>query len=155
MDKFVIRNDAPRGFLCLAGVIHRDDIVERIQALLARFSQLSEAVPNLGSQIALYHPQGEDPFGPDGEPFWIGRELTVPFNAPAGLQLNWTPGGDVAVLAHRGPLHQLFNTHLAIHREVAKQGRRLVGPNWERYTPSGSDPAQLDVEVCYLLEQER
>lgn len=151
MLELVIRHDPPRPFLCLAGVIHRDDIPERIGALIALFSQVAASVPHLGSQVALYHPQGHDPFGPDGEPFWLGRELLAPLDAPAGLQMNWTPGGDVAVLVHEGPYEHMLKTHFALHRAVAERGRDLIGPNWERYSDASNDQANLRTEVCYLL----
>lgn len=152
MPDLVIRHDPPRPFLCLAGVIHRDDIAERIGALIARFSEVAASVPHLGSQIALYHPQGRDPFGSDGEPVWLGRELLAPLNAPAGLQMNWTPGGDVAVLVHEGPYEHMLRTHFALHRAVAEHERKLIGPNWERYGNASDDQAKLRTEVCYLLE---
>lgn len=153
MPELVIRHDPPRPFLCLAGVIHRNDIAERVGALITRFSEVAAGVPHLGPQIALYHPQGRDPFGPDGEPFWLGREVTAPLDAPAGLQMNWTPGGDVAVLVHEGAYEHMLDTHFALHRGVAEHRRKLIGPNWERYGAAADDPAQLRTEVCYLLEQ--
>lgn len=149
----LIRYDPPRPFLGLAGVIYRDDIAERVEALISRFSKLAAEVPHLGPQVALYHPQGRDPFGPDGEPFWLGRELTAQLDAPTGLQLNWTPSGDVAVLVHEGAYEHMLDTHFALHKAVAQRGRTLVGPNWERYGRQLKDPANLRTEVCYLLEQ--
>ncbi|MGY2051674.1 hypothetical protein [Methylobacterium sp. JK268] len=152
MPELVIRHDPPRSFLCLAGVIHRHDIAERIETLVARFSERAADVPHLGLQVALYHPQGRDPFGPDGEPFWLGREVLASLDAPAGLQMNWTPGGDVAVLVHEGAYEHLLTTHFALHRAVAERGRKLVGPNWERYVTASGERAKFSTEVCYLLE---
>ena len=151
MSERVIRCDPARPFLCLAGVIEHDDIAVRVETLLALFAELSANVPHLGTQIALYHPQGRDPFGPNGEPWWVGRELTAPLDTPKGLQLNWTLGGDVAVLFHEGTYEHMLDTHFALHKAVTGLGRKLVGPNWERYGRS-NDPAQLRTEVCYLLE---
>jgi hypothetical protein len=155
MPELVIRHDPPRPFLCLAGVIHGHDIAERIGALVAHFSQLAANVPHLGSQVALYHPQGRDPFGSDGEPFWLGRELLASLDAPAGLQMNWTPGGEVAVLLHEGAYEHMLTTHFALHRAVAEHGCKLIGPNWERYVSVSSERAKLCTEVCYLLEAAR
>lgn len=152
MPELVIRYDPPRPFLCLAGVLQRHEVAEQIGALVARFSGLVTDVPDLGSQVALYHPQGRDPFGPDGEPFWFGRELLTPLDTHTGLQVNWTPGGDVAVLVHEGAYDHMLTTHLALHRAVATCGRKLIGPNWERYVTASGDRAKLRTEVCYLLE---
>lgn len=151
MPELKIRYDAPRLFVCLSGSIYRDDIAGPINAAIERFAQVTSDLMNLGRQIALYHPQGRDPFGPNGEPFWLGRELPAPLDAPKGLQLNWTPGGNVAVLVHEGAYEQMLATHVALHHAVAAGGRELIGPNWERYGPEGGDPANFRTEVCYLL----
>lgn len=82
MSELKVRQDLPRSFLGLAGVIRREDIAQRMGDLVARFSEVSTGVPHLGRQVALYHPQGSDPFGPDGEPCWLGRELTATSDAP-------------------------------------------------------------------------
>nr|WP_137828289.1 hypothetical protein [Methylobacterium sp. L1A1] len=155
MPELVIRHDPPRPFLCLAGVIHRHDVAERIGALAARFSKAAGSVSHLGSQIFLYHPQGHDPFGPDGEPFWLGRELLAALDAPTGLQVNWTPGGDVAVLVHEDDYEHMLATHFALHRAVAQHGHKLVGPNWERYVIAEGERVKLCTEICYLLEAVR
>jgi len=152
MSELKVRRDPPRPFLALAGVIRRDDIAERIGDLVVHCSKVSTGVPHLGRQIALYHPQGSDPFGPDGEPVWLGRELTAKSDAPPGLQLNWIPGGDVAVLVHEGPHEKMLETHFALHEMVESLGRKLVGPNWEIYVTMSDDPDQFRTEVCYLLE---
>lgn len=146
-----IRRDPPRPFLCVAGLIYRDDIAGPINAAISRFASLSTALDGLGPQIALYHPQGRDPFGPNGEPFWMGRELHENMDAPAGLQRNWTPGGDAAVAIHHGAYDRMLDTHFALHRAVELAGRKLVGPNWERYGPEQKGQTELQTEVCYLL----
>ena len=122
MPELVIRHDPPRAFLCLAGVIYRQDIAKRIGALVARFSELATSVPHLGSQVALYHPQGRDPFGPDGEPVWLGRELLASLDAPRDLQVNWTPGGDVAVLVHEGAYEHMLATTWPCIRQLRSAG---------------------------------
>ncbi|MGY2048945.1 hypothetical protein [Methylobacterium sp. JK268] len=118
---------------------------------MARFSTLAADVPHLDSQVALYHPQARDPFGPDGEPVRLGRALLAPIGAPAGLQVSRIPGGDVALHVHAGPYAQLSATHLGLRRAIAERGRALVGPNWERSLGAGDDPSALRTEVCYLL----
>ncbi|KTR83439.1 hypothetical protein NS277_08665 [Novosphingobium barchaimii] len=150
MNRLEIRSDPPRAFLCVSGLIWRDRIAGPIAAMIERFAARSAGLVDLGVQIALYHPQGRDPFGPDGEPCWIGRELATVTDAPGGLQLNWTPGGTIAVLIHEGPHERMLDTHFTLHRAAQDAGHRLVGPNWERYL-SDHEGSPLRTEVCYLL----
>lgn len=74
------------------------------------------------------------------------------FRRAPGLQLNWIPGGAVAVLVHEGPHEKMLETHFALHKMVRSLGRKLVGPNWEIYVSMSDDPNQLRTEVCYLLD---
>jgi hypothetical protein len=156
MGELQIRRDPPRPFLCLGGVIRQDNISIVMNSLIERFAVAAAGLAGLGPQVALYHPQGRDPFGADGEPCWLGRELTAPLDAPAGLLLNWTPGGAIATLIHHGAYEQMLQTHFALHRAVTLIGRKLIGPNWERYEP-GNDPSghpsELRTEVCYLISE--
>ena len=151
-NELLIRRDPPRPFVCLSGVIRRDNIPSVMNSLIERFSLAAASLAGLGPQVALYHPQGRDPFGPDGEPCWLGRELSAPLDAPAGLLHNWTPGGAIAMLVHHGAYERMLETHFALHRAVKSRGRELIGPNWERYGPS-NDPSELRTEVCYLLSE--
>ena len=153
ISKLHIRRDPPRPFLCLSGVIRQDNIPHVMNNLIERFSLAAAGLAGLGPQVALYHPQGRDPFGSDGEPCWLGRELSAPLDAPAGLLLNWTPGGAIAMLVHHGAYERMLETHFALHRAVKSIGRELVGPNWERYGPSNNDQSELRTEVCYLLTE--
>ncbi len=152
MSELQIRHDPPRPFLCLSGVIRQDNIANVMNSLIERFSSAAAGLVGLGLQVALYHPQGRNPFGLDGEPCWLGRELSAPLDAPAGLLLNWTPGGATATLIHHGAYERMLETHFALHRAVKSIGRKLIGPNWERYGPS-NDPSELRTEVCYLLSE--
>lgn len=153
MPDLILRRDPPQPFLCVAGRIHRAGIAETISGLLAAFAQAAAGLTSLGTGVALYHPQGQNPFGHDGEPCWMGRELPGMMDAPVGLQLNWLPGGPVAVLVHEGAPDDLLDTHFALHRLAAAAGQRIIGPNWERYVVEGPDPTVWRTEVCYLLAE--
>lgn len=61
------------------------------------------------------------------------------------------PAGTVATTRHRGPYSGLGAAHDAVHRWCGEHGHRLAGPRWEIYGPHRDDPAELVVEVCYLL----
>ena len=61
------------------------------------------------------------------------------------------PAGTVATARHRGPYSGLGETHEAVDRWVFEHDLRLAGPRWEIYGPHRDDPAELTVEVGYLL----
>jgi len=61
------------------------------------------------------------------------------------------PAGSIATTLHRGPYEYLGDAHEAVHRWCRGQGLALAGPRWEIYGPHRDDPAELTVEVCYLL----
>lgn len=61
------------------------------------------------------------------------------------------PAGTVATVMHRGPYPDLGLAHAAVRRWSADRGCTLAGPRWEIYGPHRDDPAELEVEVAYLL----
>lgn len=61
------------------------------------------------------------------------------------------PAGSVAATMHRGPYAGLAAAHRDVLRWSAAQGLRTAGPRWEIYGPHRDDPAELEVEVSYLL----
>lgn len=61
------------------------------------------------------------------------------------------PEGSVAATMHRGPYDALAAAHRDVLRWCAAHGLRPAGPRWEIYGPHRDDPAQLEVEVFYLL----
>lgn len=61
------------------------------------------------------------------------------------------PSGSIATIAHRGPYEELGAAHDAVRRWCAESGLPTAGPRWEIYGPHRNDPAEREVEVCYLL----
>jgi len=61
------------------------------------------------------------------------------------------PAGRVATAVHHGPYDGLGATHREVARWRAAHGHRPAGPRWEIYGPHRQDPADIEVEVSYLL----
>jgi len=61
------------------------------------------------------------------------------------------PAGRVATAVHHGPYDGLGATHREVARWCAAHGHRPAGPRWEIYGPHRQDPADIEVEVSYLL----
>ncbi len=61
------------------------------------------------------------------------------------------PAGQVAVTVHRGSFAGLDSAHRAVLDWCTAQERQPAGPRWEVYGPHSDDPAQVWVEVYWLL----
>jgi effector-binding domain-containing protein len=85
----------------------------------------------------------------------VGVELEGPFTDDGDVVVSATPAGTVATATHLGPYASLGETHDAIHRWCAAQGRRLAGPSWEVYghwqRAWDADPSGIRTDVYYLL----
>jgi len=81
----------------------------------------------------------------------VGVELTQPCPLTGRVVASELPAGQVAMTVHRGPYGGLAAAHQAVVDWSAATGRRRAGPRWEVYGPHHDDPAQVWVEVYYLL----
>jgi effector-binding domain-containing protein len=101
-----------------------------------------------GHNVFLYHHGAgrEAPMTVD-----FGVEVTRSFEAVGEVHATQTPAGDVAQATHVGPYERLGETHLAIHRWAAENGKIFAGTSWELYADPTSDPLKLETTVCYLL----
>ena len=61
------------------------------------------------------------------------------------------PGGRIARLRHRGAYAELGRTHRSVHSFCASHGLSPAGPRWEWYGPHRADPADVWVDVSYVL----
>ena len=61
------------------------------------------------------------------------------------------PAGSVATARHHGPYQDLGLAHDAVRGWCVEQGIQPAGPRWEIYGPHRDDPAELTVDVAYLL----
>ncbi len=81
----------------------------------------------------------------------IGVQVAEAFESKGRVVQSVLPAGIVATAINRGPYEGLEQTHRAIHTWCAAQGHRLTGVRWEIYGDWSEDPAQVEVEVNYLL----
>jgi len=81
----------------------------------------------------------------------VGVELTGPCPLTGRVVASSLPAGQVAVTTHRGGYSRLGDAHRAVLDWCAAQGRQPAGPRWEVYGPHRDDPAEVWVQVHYLL----
>ena len=101
-----------------------------------------------GHNVFLYH-HGKGRDAPMRVDF--GVEVTRSFEATGEVKATHTPGGEVAQAIHVGPYERLGETHLAIHRWAAENGKTFAGTSWEIYADPTPDPSKLQTTVAYLL----
>jgi effector-binding domain-containing protein len=81
----------------------------------------------------------------------IGVELARSCRLSGRVVTSALPAGRVAMTVHRGGYDGLRSAHGAVVAWCAAEGRQLAGPRWEIYGPHSDDPAELEIEVYYLL----
>jgi effector-binding domain-containing protein len=72
--------------------------------------------------------------------------------SPSGrVQVSELPAGRVATATHRGDYAGLGRTHDDVLAWCHDQGHQPTGTRWEVYGPHRPDPADVQVEVSWLL----
>ena len=123
---------------------------------------IADQIVNLGGEPAgapygRYHQ-----FGPDHVDVEIGIPVAAPVAnlrplaecEPGEMGSSELPGGEAAVVVHRGPYDSLSGAYDRLHDWIHAQGRDEGPGPWESYIddPSEvSDPSQLRTEVVWLL----
>jgi len=101
-----------------------------------------------GHNVFLYH----DPAQPGGLILCdFGVEVTRGFETAGEVYATETPGGEAAVAVHHGPYDRMNQTHGAIRKWMAANGRESAGLSWEIYGDPTPDPADTETTIMYLL----
>lgn len=82
----------------------------------------------------------------------FGVEVTRTFESAGEVYATETPGGEAAVAIHRGPYERMDETHDAIRRWIAANGRESAECSWEIYGDPRPNPAETETHVVYLLK---
>jgi len=101
-----------------------------------------------GHNVFLYHHPAQ-PGAPTLCDF--GVEVTRGFETEGEVYTTETPGGEAAVAVHRGPYDRMNQTHVAIRKWMAANGRESAGLSWEIYGDPTPDPADTETTIMYLL----
>jgi len=101
-----------------------------------------------GHNVFLYHHVDRPEAG---MPIDFGVEVTRRFEPEGEVRCVQTPGGEAAVLVHRGPYSNLARSHAALHAWCASNGRSIGGNSLEIYGDWTDDPSQLETTIQYLL----
>ncbi len=127
-----------------------------------------EHLPNIAHRLADMGVEPAGPpygryhqFGPDVADVEIGIPTAMPApnlrpvaESEAGeLGASELPGGEVAILVHRGPYDGLRQAYDGLHEWIHAQGREEAAGPWESYVddPGEVDEADLRTEVCWPL----
>jgi effector-binding domain-containing protein len=81
----------------------------------------------------------------------FGVEVKRAFETSGEVYATQTPGGEAAVAVHRGPYNSMHETHGAIGKWMAANGRESAGYSWEIYGDPTPDPADTETTIVYLL----
>lgn len=112
------------------------------------FVRNQEGLWTTGHNIFLYRPLPE----PDGRFLChFGVEVTRTFDAAGEVVATDTPGGEAAVIVHRGPYDRLGDAYTAIDEWLATTGRESAGCSWEIYGDPTHDPEETETTVLCLL----
>jgi len=82
----------------------------------------------------------------------VGVEVSGPFEDVEDVVYASTPAGEVASVLHVGPYADLGKAHDALVRWCDELQRPRANVYWEVYGDWEEDPAKLETEVFYLLE---
>jgi len=101
-----------------------------------------------GHNVFLYH-HVEMPAS--GMPIDFGVEVTRRFEPAGDVHCVETPGGEAAVVVHRGDYSGIPQAHAALHRWAEQNQREIGAASLEIYGDWSADPSQLETTIQYLL----
>ena len=82
----------------------------------------------------------------------VGVEVSGPFEDVEDIIYSSTPPGEVASTLHTGPYSRLGGAYDALIRWCREHHRAQANMYWEVYGDWEQDPARLQTEVVYLLQ---
>jgi hypothetical protein len=82
----------------------------------------------------------------------FGVEVTRTFETVGEVYTTETPGGDAAVVVHRGPYDRLNDAYDAIDEWMQANRRESAGHSWEIYGDPTPDPADTETTLVLLLK---
>jgi effector-binding domain-containing protein len=118
--------------------------LDQVWAFLARHPGLRDQ----GHNVFLYEHVGAPA---RGLPVDFGVEVTRRFAPDGEVRCVETPGGEAAVLIHRGDYGGLPGAHAALRAWCAANGRAIGSHSLEIYGDWSDDPARLETTIQYLL----
>ena len=79
------------------------------------------------------------------------RSRARSFEAAGEVYATETPGGEAAVVVHRGSYNRMNEAHDAIRKWIAANRRESAGLSWEIYGDPTPDPADTETTIAYLV----
>jgi len=116
--------------------------------LVWAFLRRHEGLRTDGHNVFLYHHVGRPE---DGLPIDFGVEVVRRFEAEGEVACVETPGGEAAVIEHRGPYAGLPKAHAMLHAWCLAKGLRIGAYSLEIYGDPSPDPSQTVTTIQYLL----
>jgi effector-binding domain-containing protein len=101
-----------------------------------------------GHNVFLYH---HCPEPQAGMPIDFGVEVTRRFDPEGEVRCVETPGGEAAVVCHRGAYAGIAGAHAALHAWCAANRRTIGAHSLEIYGDWSADPSKLETTIQYLL----
>jgi hypothetical protein len=82
----------------------------------------------------------------------FGVEVTRTFEPAGEVYVTETPGGEAAVVVHRGPYSRMNEAHEAIRNRIAANRRESALYSCEIYGDPTPDPAHTETTIVYLVK---
>lgn len=113
--------------------------------LVWEFLRRNPGLRDDGHNVFLYHHTAE------AMPIDFGVEVTRAFPDEGEVRCVHAPGGEAAVIVHRGDYGGIPRAHAALHAWFAANGRKIGAFSIEVYGDWNADPSKLETTIQYAL----